>query len=224
MFKSKLRPITIPQAEHGKLAGTLAFLWGNAQFDRPAIDFSSFVTGIGLHDRGYQTIDNFPLLETPDEAWLQITRQGFYMPMSDPSADLIVKLHLKRLTSYDKTPARQALLAEMEQAIQQQVEQHHLVKAEFQRIDRITNFCDSLAFDFCFEKPAQKTLKIFSKNDSSEEMALHYTISAGTITVDPWPFGVESHSGYLVGYHLQAYPMVLDPVIVPYRIERLHHQ
>ena len=53
MFKSKLRPITIPQAEHGKLAGTLALLWGNAQIERPAIDFASFVMGVGLHDRGY---------------------------------------------------------------------------------------------------------------------------------------------------------------------------
>ncbi|MFN8487353.1 MAG: DUF3891 family protein [Caldilineaceae bacterium] len=222
MFKSKLRPITIPQAEHGKLAGTLALLWGNAQFDRPALDFSSFVLGIGLHDRGYQTLDNFPLLETPDTAWLQITRQGFYMPMSDPSADLIVKLHLKRLTSYDKTPARQALLAEMEHAIQQQVEQHQLNREEFQRIDRITNFCDSLAFDFCFEKPTQKTIKIFPKNGSNEELPLRYTIDAGVITVDPWPFSVESHHGYLVGYQMAAYPTVLDPVIVPYQIERLH--
>ena len=30
MFKSKQRPIVIPQWEHQKLAGTLALLWGNA--------------------------------------------------------------------------------------------------------------------------------------------------------------------------------------------------
>ncbi len=222
MFKSKLRPITIPQAEHGKLAGTLALLWGNAQIERPAIDFASFVMGVGLHDRGYQENDNFPLLETPDAAWLQITRQGFYMPMSDQSADLIVKLHLKRLTSYDKTPARQALLAEMEHAIQQQVDQHQLNGEAFQRIDRITNFCDSLAFDFCFEKTTQKTIKIFPKNDSNEELPLRYTIDGGIINVEPWPFSVESHSGYLVGYQLATYPTVLDPVIVPYRLEQSH--
>ena len=29
MFKSKLRPVVVPQWEHEKLAGTLALLWGN---------------------------------------------------------------------------------------------------------------------------------------------------------------------------------------------------
>jgi len=31
MFKSKQRPIAIPQWEHQKLAGTLALLWGNGR-------------------------------------------------------------------------------------------------------------------------------------------------------------------------------------------------
>jgi len=48
MFKSKQRPIAIPQWEHQKLAGTLALLWGNATFERPPIPFESFLTGIGL--------------------------------------------------------------------------------------------------------------------------------------------------------------------------------
>jgi hypothetical protein len=29
MFKSKTRPTVIPQYEHGRLAGTLAAMWGN---------------------------------------------------------------------------------------------------------------------------------------------------------------------------------------------------
>ncbi len=36
MFKSKLRPIAIPQFEHEKLVGTLALLWGNAAFELPS--------------------------------------------------------------------------------------------------------------------------------------------------------------------------------------------
>jgi hypothetical protein len=53
MFISKQRPIAIPQWEHQKLAGTLALLWGNAEFERPLVPFESFLTGIGLHDRAY---------------------------------------------------------------------------------------------------------------------------------------------------------------------------
>ena len=220
MFKSKLRPLVIPQTEHGKLAGALAFLWGNAQFDRPNIDFSSFVAGVELHDRGYGFMDTAPLLETAEETWLQLTRQGFYLPMADPSADLIIKLHLKRLTSYDNSPPRQTLLAEMARAIENQIEQHQLDREEFLRIDRITNFCDSLSFNFCFERPTQGTVNVFPKHDSHAQMPLHYSINAGEITIDPWPFAVESYAGYLVGYQSQNYPAVPDPVIVPYQIAK----
>ena len=54
MFKSKLRPVAIPQFEHEKLVGTLALLWGNAVFELPPVPFASFLTGIGLHDRAYR--------------------------------------------------------------------------------------------------------------------------------------------------------------------------
>jgi len=61
MFTSKQRPIVIPQWEHQKLAGTLALLWGNADFERPPVPFESFLTGIGLHDRAYGPLDNLPI-------------------------------------------------------------------------------------------------------------------------------------------------------------------
>jgi hypothetical protein len=43
MFLSKQRPIAISQWEHQKLAGTLALLWGNAEFEQPPIPFESFL-------------------------------------------------------------------------------------------------------------------------------------------------------------------------------------
>jgi hypothetical protein len=63
MFKSKQRPIAIPQWERQKLAGTLALLWGNAEFERPPVPFDSLLTGIGLHDRAYDPLDNLPIGE-----------------------------------------------------------------------------------------------------------------------------------------------------------------
>ena len=50
MFKSKVRPINIPQYEHGRLAGIFALLWGNEAFDRPEFNFDSFVQGVALHE------------------------------------------------------------------------------------------------------------------------------------------------------------------------------
>jgi hypothetical protein len=220
MFKSKQRPIAIPQWEHQKLAGTLALLWGNADFERPPVPFESFLTGIGLHDRAYGPLDNLPIGGIAEAEWLALTRSGFKVTWADPIADLITKMHLKRLASYGSAPARQALTVEMAQAIQAKIEQHGLDATLFERIDRITNLCDSIAFDFCFEAPAEGEVRIFPRNDRDEEMVVGYRIQDGTIQVDPWPFGVDSHSGYLVGYQLEGYPAVLEPVMLPYRLVR----
>ena len=46
MFKSTQRPIVIPQSEHLKLAGALAQLWGNAEFELPPLPRLSVVAGI----------------------------------------------------------------------------------------------------------------------------------------------------------------------------------
>jgi hypothetical protein len=140
------------------------------------------------------------------------------MTWADPTADLIAKLHLKRLTSYGHAPARQALAAEMAQAIQANIERHGLDATIFERIDRITNLCDRIAFDFCFEAPAEGNVRIFPRNNRDAEMTVRYQVRDGTIEVNPWPFGVESHSGYLIGYQLQGYPAALEPVTVRYRL------
>src|SRR5262245_59227108 len=124
MFKSKQRPVAIAQWEHQKLAGTLALLWGNTEFKRPPVPSESFLSGIGLHDRAYGPLDNLPIGGISEEDWLALTRSGFEMSWADPVADLIAKMHLKRLASYGSAPARQALTAEMAQMIQAKIEQH----------------------------------------------------------------------------------------------------
>ncbi|HEY0738114.1 MAG TPA: DUF3891 family protein [Herpetosiphonaceae bacterium] len=220
MFKSKQRPIAIAQSEHQKLAGTLALLWGNTAFDRPAVPRMSLLAGIGLHDRAYGLLDNLPIGELPDEEWLALTRSGFEMTWADPIADLITKMHLKRLVSYGKSPAHQTMTEQMTQAIREQLLRHNLELTTFERIDRITNLCDRIAFDFCFEEPAEGAVRIFPRNNSQDQVEVWYHIEDGTIQVDPWPFGLDSQAGYLVGYQLDGYPTVLEPTMAPYQLLR----
>jgi hypothetical protein len=137
---------------------------GHADFERPPIPFESFLTEIALHDRAYGPLDNLPIGGIPEEQWLALTRSGFEMTWADPIADLITKMHLKRLTSYGSAPARQALAAELAQRIQAQIQRHGLEAALFERIDRITNLCDRIAFDFCFEAPAEGAVRVFPRN------------------------------------------------------------
>jgi hypothetical protein len=220
MFKSKLRPLAIPQYEHLKLAGALALRWGNDQFARPPIAFDSLVAGVGLHDRAYGMLDNFPILEYPEADWLALTRRGFATVWDDPAAEAIVKLHLQRLVSYGRTPARQAEAAAMCAEIDAYLQQHGLDRTLFDRIDRLTRLCDDIAFTFCFEAPASGSVKIFPRWDQDDEVEVHYRVAGGVIEVNPWPFGVSGDSGYLVGYQLDGYPQRLEPVIVHYELRR----
>lgn len=220
MFKSRQRPLAIPQWEHQKLAGTLALLWGNAAFERPLIPFESFVMGVGLHDRAYGPLDNLPIGELPEDEWLALTRRGFDETWADPVADMIAKVHLQRLTSYGADPVRQAQAAAMADEIRAHALQHRLDATMFTRIDRITNLCDRIAFDFCFQAPADGAVPIFARNTSNEEVVVQYRIEAGVITADPWPFAVDWHTGYLVSYQIAGYPVILEPVILGYTLTK----
>lgn len=219
MFKSKRRPIVVPQWEHEKLAGTLALLWGNAEFARPPVPSDSFLTGIALHDRAYGHLDNVPIGEMAEETWFEVAHRGFVtMAWADPVADVIARQHIQRLMSYRQTPESQARAAAMAAAIAAQIEQIGLPAALLARIDRVTKLCDDIAFNFCFEAPVEGSVRVFPHYDQDTEVEVHFRIADGVITADPWPFGVDRHTGYLVGYQREGYPDVLEPVMVYYEL------
>src|SRR5512147_57182 len=139
MFKSKRRPIIVPQSEHLRLVGTLALLWGNADFEAPPVDRRSMVMGMALHDRGYGLMDYCPIGGMTAEEWNPIARAGFYQACSDVVADTIVKYHIQRLAAHDDTPERRAMTEEFTRAIEAQLSENHLPSELFDRIDRITN-------------------------------------------------------------------------------------
>jgi hypothetical protein len=218
MFKSKNRSVVIPQSEHLKLVGALAHAWGNNDFALPPIEWISFVLGVGLHDRGYGYLDTATVLEMPEEEWIEITRRGFHMPCSDPIADLITRYHLLRLTRGHPSAAVQALHYEFEWEIRDQLHENGFSPTVFERIDRITDLCDSISFGFCFEQPMQGNVAIFPRSNSEIEIPVYYSIDQTHIHVTPWPFSADVMSGYLIGYQLEGYPARLDPVLLPYVI------
>ncbi len=220
MFKSKRRPIVTPQSEHLKLVGTLAMLWGNDEFDLPPIERESMILGMGTHDRGYGYLDNHPIGGMDESEWFPIARQTFYMPCSDLVADTIVKYHFRRLAGHDDSPGRKALAAEFSTAIDEHLKKHNLSKELFDRLDRITDLCDSLSFSLCFDVPASGEIAIFPHNDEDTETTVKYHVEDGVISADPWPFSVNHYEGYLVAYKSDGYPETLDPVILTYELKR----
>ena len=220
MFKSKRRPIVTPQSEHLKLVGTLAMLWGNDDFELPPIAHESMILGMGTHDRGYGYLDNHPIGGMDDSEWFPVARRTFTMPCSDVVADTIVKYHFRRLASHDQSAGRKALTAEFTAALDEHLEAHNLSKELFDRIDRITNLCDSLSFSLCFDVPASGEISIFPRNGEDKEVAVKYHVEGGVISADPWPFSVDSYEGYLLAYQSDGYPEQLDPVILPFLLKR----
>ena len=220
MFKSKIRPINVPQYEHGRLAGICASHWGNKDFDKPAIHFPSFVQGVTLHDWHFGPIDNLPILEADEADWLIIVRKGIDLWFADPITDIVSKLHLKRLLSSRNTPEVQRLVTQIDHRIAERLPQTGFSADQFAWADKITAFCDFLALDFSFEKPVSRTFSLYSQVDSSQETAVTYVIKPdGEILVDPWPFNLPSFSGLIIGHERTGYPESLIPHIIPYHCQ-----
>src|SRR5205809_7920069 len=141
MIRSRRRPVVFPQAEHARLAGTIALAWGNERFARPPLPFDSFVRGVTLHDRGYGQLDTDGIGEVPRPRWHAIQAAGAAPRGEDPVVDLVVALHVHRLVSDGDdcvpTPARE-LLPELHRAAG--VDEGDAVEA-----DRVTDLCDRIA-------------------------------------------------------------------------------
>jgi hypothetical protein len=75
--------------------------------------------------------------------------------------------------------------------------------------DAITDLCDRIAFDFCFEEPT-----------SGSGAGVEYEIDdAGTIRLVPWPLGVPWLAGVIVGFEADGYPQRLEPVAQVFRAD-----
>lgn len=220
MFKSKRRQIITPQSEHLKLVGTLAMLWGNDQFDAPPIKRESMIMGMGLHDRGYGYLDNAPIGGLRDEEWEVIARRGFNMECSDVIADTIAKYHIRRLASHGTSEIRKSLHGHFNKGIDEQLQKHNLSHTLFDRMDRITDLLDRLSYELCFDVPTSGSISLHPRNGKDKEITIEYRVENGEISVSPWPFSVDEHSGYLIAYHADGYPEQLDPVILTYQLKR----
>jgi hypothetical protein len=218
MFKSRRRPLVIPQAEHLRLAGALAVLWGNARFIAPPLPPAALWAGIALHDRAYGPLDNISIGEVDEATWVALTRRGFYLPCANPLANVITRHHLLRLAAGQATPARLALAAEMRPVLQAQMAQHHLDEELMRRVDQITKLCDMVSFDFCFEAPAEGQVEVWANVADPAPVPVHYRIQESAITLTPWPLRVPDYEGYVVGYALEGYPDQLDGIVIPYQI------
>jgi len=208
MFRSARRPVVYAQAEHARLAATIAAAWGNDAIERPPLPFESFVQGVALHDRGYGNLDADGIGEVSPERWVELQRNSFEPRGEDPVLDVVVAMHARRLVSWSKSPAAAAALAEMDAALPAIRNAAGVSETDALEADAVTDLCDRVSFDLCIEDPTSGSVGPFSYELDDE----------GTVTLEPWPLGVPRLPGVLVGFEADGYPDRLKPVSSRYEI------
>jgi Protein of unknown function (DUF3891) len=202
VIRSRRRAVVFPQAEHARLAGTLALAWR----EQPALPFDSFVRGVADHDRGYGEFDNDELGAIESPPWVAIQRRGFAPRGEDPVVDLMTAMHVRRLLSSQDDEHERAAFAEVDALVPSLLESVGVTAQEAEAADRITNVCDRIALLFCFEEPAE-----------GEVRGHAYAVDGnGAITIGPWPLDVPRLVGLVTAYAAESYPERLIPVLTPF--------
>jgi hypothetical protein len=197
VFRSTVRQVVYPQAEHARLAAAIAAAWPPETIPLP---FESFVRGVALHDRGYGELDNDPLGEIEQARWLELMRRGFEPQDDDPVVDLVVALHIRRLVG-NASP-------DFEAALPERLEAAGVSEVDAAAADAVTNLCDRISFSFCFEEEGAGIVGSYA-----------YTVAAdGAATLAPWPLTVPELIETVVGYRADGYPQRLDPVERNFRL------
>lgn len=198
LFRSRRRPLIVPQAEHARFAGTLALNWA----EPVALPFASFVRGVADHDRGYGELDNDPLGEVDEERWLGIQRRGYEPRGEDPVVDLVVALHVRRLLGS----------GEADDVVAELLAATGASREDAEAADAVTNVCDVISLELCFEAPNERDVR-------------GYRIAVdglGGVEVDPWPFAAPRLTGVVAGYEAEGYPDRLVAAPVTYDVSPAH--
>ncbi len=145
------RGLIVPQHEHARVSGVIAALWGNDRFQPAPLPAGSFLAGVDQHDRAYGLFDSDQLLAMGAERWCAVTRRGIGRQTDDPVLDLVVNLHLRRLTDAVAGPLEAALAADLDAEIAAQQAACEWAQWRFARADAITDLCDRISFALSFD-------------------------------------------------------------------------
>lgn len=225
MFKSRLRNVITPQMTHAMFAGHLAYHWGNEHFDKPSLEFSSFVKAIGNHHLGYGFFDTIDFTTLDDDQILKIFKDDCGIDMGDSIAELVIKFHNARLVQgrIDRGGGDviKNYLQELREEMNASLKNVEISREDFMWTDRLTNLCDKISFDFCFENPTSAKIGVYQKKDDKDQLEIEYIIEDdGLVRVNPWPFNIDKITGYIQGYRSESYPVKLVPVVKTFVVTR----
>lgn len=209
MFRSRTRAIIVPQAEHARLAGTIAYHWGSDRIAPPPLDSTTFALGVTIHDRGYGEYDELGIGDVDDKTWLATQRRGLELRHPDPIADTVALFHLHRLVSSRDDEQARLLAADIDAAIDENLSRSDVDRRIFEEADSITAICDLISFHLCFGQSAEFVGSVYAPNARDRRDSIAVTIHHdGEIHLDPWPLARTELSGFILGYAPEPRPVV----------------
>lgn len=223
MFESKSLPIIVPQQEHARLAGFLAFSWGNKDFDKPAYSLEAIATGLTFHHMGYGPLDTVAFRELPEDEILEVFKKDIAIELGDVDAELVNLFHQLRLVNNRLARGNSEGFLKLQKKIESMIAAK-LTKSNFSREDfewanRITHLCDRLSFNFCQGEVAEAAVDVYSQRESLQKVSIsNWLVGTDTIVVDPWPFAKDEIHFVVIAYLAEKYPQTLLPHLIHVQI------
>lgn len=249
MFVTETRdglPIVIPQDCHGQSVFEIASCLPNPGFKRAGLDRRSFLRAARTHDDAFGLYDIHPIKfsdypfkvkahQSIPENYRRFLEQrnrlfqtGFYRNIDDPSAQLQIMNHIRRLASLGLE--NNDFLGDFDEAIQNFATLHKLNAEVFRRLDSHLDLADSAHFDLSNNDPVEDQIGFFPSltSDKRETITLITTLPTAPhidrlLYVDGrWPFTEPEITATTWAYQLKAYPQKLIPKPILYQIAPYH--
>ncbi|OGH38542.1 hypothetical protein A3F59_02010 [Candidatus Roizmanbacteria bacterium RIFCSPHIGHO2_12_FULL_38_13] len=222
MFKNERLGITIPQQEHARFAGVLAFNWGNDTFDKPRYGMEALTKGVTFHHTGYGINDTVAFEEMSEKDLVGIFERDIQVDLQNVDAELVNLFHQLRLIKNRIERSGTDTLDEVQNTVERIIETKlalsKLKREDFERSNSIVHVCDRVSFNFCFGKIIESEIPVFTRNSDESVLVQHTIDHHGVIQINPWPFAISNFEGFVIGYSSDQYPDQLIPQILRYRV------
>ena len=209
MFINKKKDIIIPHTFHAKFAWQIGAFWWNENFWLPSdLQKYDFILGVSDHDRWYDAFDTKDIMdlknnkEEKDRARIEYLEKSLSRRNKNTIADHISLTHVKSLAT--NLPE---YINKIETIIASESQKEIWY---FDDIQTITNLLDNISFDCSLWEDVVDTYSVISNFDTKKCVDITYSITGNTVTVSPWPFGIDRFSLVLSGYSKDTYPEVLE--------------
>ena len=221
MFRSLVRDVVFPQAEHARLSATIALAWDAEAYPVGGLSFEPFVEGVALHDRGYGQLDDDAIGEVAGIAgWRSRKRGSPLRAATRPSTWSLRCTSTGWSPDNPTTPCGRPAPSGWRSRYRHCANQRAWAESEARDADRVTNLCDRISFDFCEEAAGEGAVEVRAADGTLVPIA--YRLDGGHVTLDPWPLRTPELHDVVTGFHAAGYPDVLRPVIALFSATPAH--